>query len=81
MAGRRGFKYSVATGTPELTVEVDGAERVAMDATGISFLGTAVPAALGDTTAGNISTYNRDVFKAMLTQLAALGVIVDSTTN
>lgn len=76
MAGRRGFKYNAHAG--ELTIEVDGTERVAMDATGIGFNSSAPIAATAIT--GDISAYNETTLKAILTQLAALGLLTDSTT-
>lgn len=77
---RRGFKYSVATGTPVLTVEVNDARRVTMDATGICFLAATTPVAAATIT-GDISGYVEATFKQVLTQLAALGLLTDSTTS
>ena len=47
--------------------------------TGIGFLG-ATPVAIADIT-GNINAYVEATFKQILTQMAALGLITDSTTT
>jgi len=74
---RRGFKYDAENA--ELRIETDGKEHVAMDATGIGFLGADPIAATAIT--GDISAYNETTLKAILTQLDALGLLTDSTTT
>ena len=67
-------------GTTELQILHDGAEKVAMNATGISFLGSVAPSALTDIT-GNTSAYVEATLKLIIDTLVAAGLATDSTTT
>ncbi len=73
----RGWKLNAAK--DELTVQFDGAEKMAINATGVSFLGSAAPVGVAAIT-GNTSTYVESTLKQIIDQLVALGLITDSTT-
>ncbi len=73
-----GWRLS-ADGT-ELTVEFDGSEKMAVNATGVSFLGSAAPVGVADLT-GNTSTYVEALLLQIIAQLVALGFVTDSTTT
>ena len=74
----RGWKLS--DDKTELRLLFNGSERMAVDATGISFLGSAAPVAVADLT-GNTSTYVEALLLQIIAQLVALGFVTDSTTT
>lgn len=79
-AGQEHRGFELSADKTELRILFNNSERLAVDGTGISFLGSVAPAAVADIT-GDLSTYNETALKAVLTQLAALGLITDSTTT
>lgn len=67
-------------GTTELRILHDGAEVAAFNATGVSFLGSAAPAALTDIT-GDTNAYVEATLKLIIDTLVAAGFATDSTTT
>ncbi len=77
-AEHRGFELS--QDKTELRILFNGSERMAIDATGVSFNGSVAPAGVADIT-GNTSAYAEALLIQVLTALAAVGIITDSTTT
>lgn len=63
----------------ELTVQFNGVEKMAINSTGVSFLGSAAPTGVLDIT-GNTSSYQEATIKLIIDALVALGLVTDSTT-
>jgi len=73
----RGFWFD--KGNSALKVLYDGAERQSFDGTGGGFFGADPVARVAIT--GDLSAYNETALKSLITALANLGLITDSTTT
>ncbi len=79
-SGQEHRGWELSQDRTELRVLFDNSEKMAINATGVSFLGSAAPVGVADLT-GDTSAYVEALLKQIIDQLVALGFVTDSTTT